>query len=254
MKKHFCLWLILTSAWNGSPAEPAPPKDPSSARIEQLKTELREANEAFARAVREHQAAIQRLTEEIRRLEAGSSVTNGTAPPTTEAGEPALAAPGGPVNSSPPPPAESGLPPEPAPSDRTWTAPSPPFSVGGGSAYANLSFDALASAGGSSSRHLESLQFGGHDPKQNGFTVQNLELTLDGAVDPYFHGQANLVAQIDSAGETSFEAEEAYLESTALPWGLQLKAGQYYAPFGRINPMHPHTWDFVDLPLVIGRF
>ncbi len=35
---------------------------------------------------------------------------------------------------------------------------------------------------------------------------------------------------------------------------LQLKGGQFFAAFGRINPTHPHTWDFADDPLVHGRF
>ena len=34
---------------------------------------------------------------------------------------------------------------------------------------------------------------------------------------------------------------------------LQLKAGQFFSAFGRINPTHPHTWDFADAPLVAGR-
>jgi hypothetical protein len=35
---------------------------------------------------------------------------------------------------------------------------------------------------------------------------------------------------------------------------LQLKAGQFFSEFGRLNPSHPHSWDFVDQPLVNGRF
>ena len=32
-----------------------------------------------------------------------------------------------------------------------------------------------------------------------------------------------------------------------------MKGGQFFAAFGRINPTHPHTWDFADTPLVNGR-
>ena len=97
-------------------------------------------------------------------------------------------------------------------------------------------------------------QLGGHDPKQRGFTVQNLEITLDGNVDPFLRGQANIVLQIDPRGDTTIEAEEAYLETVSLPWNLQLKAGQYFTEFGRLNPQHPHSWAFADQPLVNGRF
>jgi hypothetical protein len=38
-----------------------------------------------------------------------------------------------------------------------------------------------------------------------------------------------------------------------LPYGLQLKGGQFFDAFGRINPTHPHTWEFADSPLVNGR-
>ncbi|MBP9900966.1 MAG: hypothetical protein IT579_17695 [Verrucomicrobia subdivision 3 bacterium] len=135
-----------------------------------------------------------------------------------------------------------------------WSPAQPLTVARSGASYLNLSFDGMFAVGGSSAQDIEALEFGGHDPKQNGFTVQNLEMTLDGKVDPYFKGQANIVLQIDPDGETIIEAEEAFLETISLPWNLQVKAGQYYTQFGRINPTHPHTWDFVDQPLVIGRF
>src|SRR5439155_12898888 len=122
------------------------------------------------------------------------------------------------------------------------------------SAYMNTSYDALVAAGTSTANDIDKLQLGGHDPQARGFTVQNLEITLDGKVDPYFRGQANVVLQIDPAGETTIEAEEAYLETMSLPLNLQVKAGQFFTDFGLLNPTHPHTWDFVDQPLVNGRF
>ena len=135
-----------------------------------------------------------------------------------------------------------------------WSPVQPLTVARSGASYLNLSFDALFAVGGSTAQNIEALEYGGHDPKQNGFTVQNLEMTLDGKVDPYFKGQANIVMQINPAGETSVEVEEAYLETISLPWNLQVKAGQYFTQFGRINPQHPHAWDFVDQPLVNGRF
>jgi len=97
------------------------------------------------------------------------------------------------------------------------------------------------------------LQPGGHDPKGRGFTIQNLETTFDGKVDPYFRAQANIVMQLDPHGETTLEAEEAYFETLSLPWNLQVRGGQFQTEFGRLNPTHPHTWDFVDMPLVNAR-
>jgi hypothetical protein len=81
-----------------------------------------------------------------------------------------------------------------------------------------------------------------------------VETVFEGAVDPYFRGQANIVLQITPEGETIIELEEVYATTSSLPKGLQLKAGQFFTEFGRLNPQHPHSWDFVDQPLVNGRF
>jgi hypothetical protein len=117
-----------------------------------------------------------------------------------------------------------------------------------------ISLNGLFAAGTSTASDVENIEIGGHDPNQRGFTVQDLELTLGASVDPYFTANANIIFQIDQEGESSVELEEAYLTSTSLPWNLQLKAGQFFNQFGRLNPIHPHTWDFVDQPLVNGRF
>jgi len=110
-------------------------------------------------------------------------------------------------------------------------------------------------AGGSTEgdAHLGDIQSGGHDPSRNGFSIPNIELSLSGAVDAYFDAQANVVLQINADGETVLELEEAFMVSRALPAGLQLKAGQYYTEFGRQNAMHPHTWAFVDQPVIASR-
>lgn len=125
--------------------------------------------------------------------------------------------------------------------------------TGGFTMNPKISLDGLFSAGTSSAPDLQNIETGGHDPNQRGITVQNLEMTLGAAVDPYFTGNANIVFQIDRQGETFVELEEAYLTSTSLPWNLQLKAGQFFNQFGRLNPTHPHAWDFADQPLVNGR-
>ena len=126
--------------------------------------------------------------------------------------------------------------------------------AGGGRAYMNISFDGQFALAYSSDRNLDRLEVGDHDPQQRGFNARNLELALDGAVDPYFEGFANIVFKLDNDNETDVEVEEAFMQSTDLPWGLQVKGGQFFAPFGRINPTHPHTWDFADDPLVHGLF
>jgi hypothetical protein len=119
----------------------------------------------------------------------------------------------------------------------------------------DLSFDLLGVGGSSSASEpeLRDLEGGGHDPKNRGFTIQNVELTYAGVVDPYLRGDANVVLQIDPTGTSTVELEEAYLTTLDLPFHLQIKAGQFFGAFGRLNPTHPHTWDFVDAPVVNSR-
>lgn len=88
-----------------------------------------------------------------------------------------------------------------------------------------------------------------HDPAANGFNFQHLELSLGAAADPYFRFDGYLVF-----GPSAVEVEEAYVTTLALPANLQLRAGQFLTRFGRVNPTHPHAWQFVDAPLAIGRF
>lgn len=128
-----------------------------------------------------------------------------------------------------------------------------PATVKAGSSYMNLSFDVLANAGWASTPDVERVQPGGHDPSQRGFSIRNAELAVDGAVDPYFKGFASVVLMTDAEDETEIELEEAYALTTGLPAGLQVKAGRFFAEFGRHNNQHPHAWAFVDQPLVLNR-
>jgi TolA-binding protein len=129
-----------------------------------------------------------------------------------------------------------------------------PITIGGGRNYMNISLDGLFALAYSSARDLDHIEVGDHDPQQRGFNARNIELAFDGAVDPYFEGFANIVFKLDNDNETSVEVEEAFMQTTSLPFNLQLKGGQFFAAFGRLNPTHPHTWDFADTPLVNGLF
>ncbi len=133
------------------------------------------------------------------------------------------------------------------------TAPITLASGGGGRSYINISFDSVFALAASTASDLSHLEVGDHDPQQRGFNARNAEIALDGAVDPYFEGFANIVLLLDNENETEIELEEAFMQTTDLPFGLQLKGGQFFAAFGRLNPTHPHTWEFADTPLVIGR-
>jgi hypothetical protein len=77
---------------------------------------------------------------------------------------------------------------------------------------------------------------------------QELELALQAVVDPYARADVFL-----AFGDEGAELEEAYLTTLRLPAGLQVRGGKLYAPFGRLNQQHPHTFEFVDRPLALAR-
>lgn len=125
----------------------------------------------------------------------------------------------------------------------------------------DLGLDVLAAVGTSSQRNdvIETLEGGEHDPRQRGFTLQQVELSFQGAVDPYLRGDAYLIFFIDTEGETQVEIEEAFFTSQDLPFGLaeagfQIEGGTFFTEFGRINPTHPHSWRWQDAPVVVTRF
>ena len=80
------------------------------------------------------------------------------------------------------------------------------------------------------------------------FVYQEVELGLQAVVDPYF--RADVFASFSPGGA---DVEEAYATTLALPAGLQLRAGKFFSPFGRMNQQHPHVWEFLDAPLARGR-
>ncbi len=206
--------------------------------VESLRQQLRELKDSSEKARQEFQKVQQEQNDKIdsltRKLDdltkqplAGGAQTN-EAPPLAQ--------------TTAPPPAAA------------WS-PSQPLTVArAGSAYMNMSFDTMLAVGGSTAADPSSqLQLGDHDPQKNGFSLRNAEIALDGAVDPYFKGFANIVLKLDNNNETSIELEEAYAQSTSLPGNLQIKAGQFFANFGRQNSQHPHTWAFVDEPIILTR-
>ncbi|WP_208726669.1 zinc-regulated TonB-dependent outer membrane receptor [Corallococcus terminator] len=121
-----------------------------------------------------------------------------------------------------------------------------PNVITSGTNFLNLSFILDMALAAFSSK--EPLQGGAHDPTQNGFNLQQLELSIGSVVDPYFRFDSNIVFS-----QFGVEIEEAYVTTLDLPANLQVRAGQFLTRFGRLNSTHPHAWDFVDQPFVMSR-
>jgi hypothetical protein len=98
------------------------------------------------------------------------------------------------------------------------------------------------------------------------------EFSFQATVDPYakadffvgFHKHHEHSVEPESAedeedeqgGEGGFEPalEEAYLTLLSLPASMQLKLGKFRSHFGKINEVHPHALNYVDLPLMYSNF
>jgi hypothetical protein len=93
------------------------------------------------------------------------------------------------------------------------------------------------------------------------------EFSFQAYVDPY--ARADFYASFHTEGEDPFSGpdseavanseyeahlEEAYLTTLSLPYGLQVKAGKFRLNFGRINQVHPHALNYVDVPRMYVNF
>lgn len=87
-------------------------------------------------------------------------------------------------------------------------------------------------------------------PPGRSFSLAETELALSANIDHLFRGTALFAI----APEGGVAAEEAYIETLALPSGLKLKAGRFLSGIGYLNAQHPHAWDFVDAPLAYKAF
>ncbi|MGH7429244.1 MAG: hypothetical protein ACREJ4_12955, partial [Candidatus Methylomirabilaceae bacterium] len=223
------LFLSVLIAWPG--AAPAQVKNPE---LEALKKEIEELRKSDA----EKQRKLDELQRRIQMIESQPAAVEKPAPPESPLDRALKAT-------------------EPAPEQPVTTD---LFSRRVGDTtfrLIDISLDVLVAGGTSTERDasIRNLQGGDHDPRRRGFTVQNVELSLTGAVDPYFNGEAHIIYLIDpEIGETRVELEEAFLTTQALPLGLQAKGGFYFTEFGIINQTHPHAWDWLDQPVINTRF
>lgn len=81
--------------------------------------------------------------------------------------------------------------------------------------------------------------------KNRGFNLNYAEVALHSMVDPYFEAFA-----IFHISPDSLEIEEAFVQTTALPNALKIKAGKFRSAFGRLNEKHHHSWNFDDQAII----
>jgi hypothetical protein len=94
------------------------------------------------------------------------------------------------------------------------------------------------------------LALGGRD---QGLQLGHSDLTASGPLGSMLRAQ--LTATFAShEGELERGLEEAWLETTSLPAGLQVRAGRFASQIGYLNQQHPHADDFTERPLLYRAF
>lgn len=82
------------------------------------------------------------------------------------------------------------------------------------------------------------------------FNLGESELGISANIDPQFRGVATFA--LEAGG--GIGVENAYVQSSALGNGFNLKMGRFFSGLGYLNEVHAHAWDFVDQPLVYRTF
>lgn len=89
--------------------------------------------------------------------------------------------------------------------------------------------------------------------RDQGLGLGHSDLSAYGPLGP--HLQAQLTAALHSHdGKVEGEFEEAWLQTSSLPAGLQVRAGRFASQLGYLNEQHPHADDFVERPLLYRAF
>jgi len=86
-------------------------------------------------------------------------------------------------------------------------------------------------------------------PGSSGLALGESELNLSANVDDKFYASTTL-----SFGDGAANVEEAYLQTIALPQGLQVKFGRFFSSIGYLAGRHTHTDDFAERPLAYEAF
>lgn len=90
-------------------------------------------------------------------------------------------------------------------------------------------------------------------PGAQGLSLGESEIALSANIDDKFYGQL-IVAVGSEDGEDELGIEEAYIDTSALPRGLTLRAGRFLSNIGYLNNHHAHTDTFADRPLAYQAF
>lgn len=89
--------------------------------------------------------------------------------------------------------------------------------------------------------------------RDQGLQLGHSDLTTSGPVGSQLRAQLTATFETHE-GRLERGIEEAWLETTRLPMGLQARAGRFASQIGYLNQQHPHADDFVERPLLYRAF
>lgn len=85
--------------------------------------------------------------------------------------------------------------------------------------------------------------------RDKGLQLGHSDLSAAGPFGPWFKAQVNAMVATHE-GQLEKDIEEAWIQTTRLPGGLQARAGRFASQVGYLNQQHPHADDFVERPLL----
>lgn len=89
--------------------------------------------------------------------------------------------------------------------------------------------------------------------RDQGLALGHSDLTAYGPLGSQVEAQLTAAMHSDD-GKVEAELEDAWLQTRALPAGLQVRVGRFASQLGYLNERHPHTDDFVERPLLYRGF
>ncbi|MBL8327987.1 MAG: hypothetical protein JNJ71_03975 [Rubrivivax sp.] len=89
--------------------------------------------------------------------------------------------------------------------------------------------------------------------RDQGLQLGHSDLNAAGPLGPWLRAQI-AASFATHEGRLEKEIEEAFVETTALPAGLTLRAGRFPAQIGYLNQQHLHADDFTERPLLYRAF
>lgn len=89
--------------------------------------------------------------------------------------------------------------------------------------------------------------------RDQGLGLGHSDLLVRGALSPQLSAEA-IVGFHTQDGKLENHLENAWLQTRALPAGLQVRAGRFASQVGYLNELHPHTDDFTERPLLHRAF